>query len=824
MYLTSSAGERQGYPFKLRSPRRLSSVLLLIVLITLVMLLHGPAQSVMALPTLTKSDDLYKELGLTKGAKRSEIKKAFRTLTMEHHPDLKESLEEKEVAKEKMLRILAAYEVLSDDEQRLLYDESGVVERKAPDPRDFTSTEELFQYYNLHAPLVSKSKTLESEEELERLLSFQGPKIFLIQVYADDISTSRSFADTWEGLLRHSLVQSGAVELLRIDAHSTRGGVLAKKLGVTMSSSTPPPVFALIDGERWNYHHPKDKKASHAIREDLVEFLSKFFFELTAGIPQLFSEKQLLDLLASPLPEGKSTRFLVHEMSLDLLPTALQARYPQATVAVVDRSVLLKFVEQSCGQKVEVRDRFGDLVVMPDFTVSVVGPLIRDHSVESSAETEEANKAGFRCDNVEVGVSAHMTYEKVSTFLEEQLPPQQPVALKAIAHVTDTSFIDICREDCLLYIHPECESLTASQATAALALLQRSYDQVKTGLLCLDQQPQLKQALETSAVTEGCATSDLLSREPFLAVLLNADDTHLYPVLASSLAGGQKGATNVMAVQPADIDQLLGSLLLAKAEGRHIPSASASSRKTKTEATAVVDDDDEDEVEGSANQNNEKTICVVSLAQPISRVLSTTGFPMSSSQRYSVMGSNIFELLKPMGSTVLPFLGMFLVHKFILNRDKVPVKPVNKTGKKMGSVFDEDDLDDAKEGRGFLVLVVDRRPPASGPLTLPPIATDKRFVVRVIGDEHRKWKKWIEKHKPKPTSVAEEEGTAGEDESKKKVTPSDLPEDQLNVLAIRQTKMTGAIKPSTQTVDAFLRDILDGTVSTDVSVPYSILM
>lgn len=784
----------------------------------MIVALHGTPQSVMGLPTITKSDDLYKELGLKKGAKRSEIKKAFRSLTMEHHPDLKETVEEKEAAKEKMLRVLAAYEVLSDDEQRLIYDESGIVERKAPDPRDFTTTEELFQYYNLHAPLVSKSKTLESEEELERLLSFQGPKIFLIQVYADDVSTSRSFADIWEGLLRHSLITSGAVELLRIDAHSTRGGRLAEKLGVTVSSSTPPPIFALIDGERWNYHHTKDKKASHTVRNEVIEFLSKFFFELTAAIPEIFTEKQLLDFLSTPLPEGKQMRYLIHETSLDLLPTALQVRYPQAVVAVVDRSVLLRFVEQSCGQKVEVRDRFGDLVVMPDFTVSVTGsPLFNDQTDEGNEDASSKSKLPFNCNNVVVGVSAHMTYEKVSKFLEEQLPPSQPTALRDIPRVTDTSFIGICREDCLLYVHPDCENVKADQAVPALTLLKRSYDQVKTGLLCLNEHPQLKQVLESSEVTKGYSVSYLLE-SPFLAVLTNSVDTLLYPVITSSARNGLP--TDVMQVQPEDVDTLLGALLLAKAEGRRILSTSPSRNPSEADAPVLAEEKDD---LGGDNEG----LCVVSLSQPISKVLTTNGFPMSSSQRYAVLGANIFYMLKPMGGTVLPFVFMYFIHKYILNRDKFPVKPVNKTGKKMGSVFDEDDLEDAKEGRGFLILVVDRRPPASGPLTLPPIATDKRFVVRVIGDDHRKWKKWIEKNKVKapPTEDGEETAEKKEDKKEGQTKPTDLPEeDQLNILAIRQTRMTGAIKPSMQTVDGFLRDILDGTLSTDLSVPYGVLM
>jgi len=66
--------------------------------------------------------DYYKTLGVAKTASADEIKKAFRKLARQHHPDL---AKDKKAAEEKFKEINEAYEVLSDAEKRKKYDEFG---------------------------------------------------------------------------------------------------------------------------------------------------------------------------------------------------------------------------------------------------------------------------------------------------------------------------------------------------------------------------------------------------------------------------------------------------------------------------------------------------------------------------------------------------------------------------------------------------------------------------------------------------------------------------------------------------------------------------
>lgn len=65
------------------------------------------------------SKDYYQQLGVSKSASKDEIKKAFRKLAHEHHPDKKGGDDKK------FKELNEAYQVLSDDQKRARYDQFG---------------------------------------------------------------------------------------------------------------------------------------------------------------------------------------------------------------------------------------------------------------------------------------------------------------------------------------------------------------------------------------------------------------------------------------------------------------------------------------------------------------------------------------------------------------------------------------------------------------------------------------------------------------------------------------------------------------------------
>lgn len=69
----------------------------------------------------TSQRDLYEVLSVSRRASKADIKKAYRKLSMEYHPDKNKAPD----AEERFKEIARAYKVLSDEEQREIYDRHG---------------------------------------------------------------------------------------------------------------------------------------------------------------------------------------------------------------------------------------------------------------------------------------------------------------------------------------------------------------------------------------------------------------------------------------------------------------------------------------------------------------------------------------------------------------------------------------------------------------------------------------------------------------------------------------------------------------------------
>jgi molecular chaperone DnaJ len=95
----------------------------------------------------TAERDLYEVLGVERGASDADIKKAFRGLARELHPDVSQAAD----AQERFREVATAYEVLSNAETRRLYDRYGHAGLKrggyTPSDFDFGSLGDIFSAF-----------------------------------------------------------------------------------------------------------------------------------------------------------------------------------------------------------------------------------------------------------------------------------------------------------------------------------------------------------------------------------------------------------------------------------------------------------------------------------------------------------------------------------------------------------------------------------------------------------------------------------------------------------------------------------------------------
>jgi DnaJ-class molecular chaperone len=102
-------------------------------------------------------ESLYDVLGVSPEAAASDIKKAYYKLALEHHPDKSKDRE----AVQRFQAISRAYEVLSDEKSRKIYDETGSDEQDL----DVMGYEDLLAYF-----LSKFEQTRLSMEDVESAL------------------------------------------------------------------------------------------------------------------------------------------------------------------------------------------------------------------------------------------------------------------------------------------------------------------------------------------------------------------------------------------------------------------------------------------------------------------------------------------------------------------------------------------------------------------------------------------------------------------------------------------------------------------------------
>ncbi|KAL1137626.1 hypothetical protein AAG570_009322 [Ranatra chinensis] len=222
-------------------------------------------------------EDPYKVLGIHKSATVPEIRKAYKQLAKEWHPDKNDD----PTAEDKFVEITQAYDLLTDPERRKLYDTLGRVEESRPrrdpqyrrfDPFDeiFAGTGYRFHFTDRDITLFHKlSITSRAFENIIVPKSFRTPHLLLF--YSDWCFACLQVEPIWRRIMEE--LEPIGVGIATV--HSEHEKALARKVGI----HSLPCLVLLSDGRASVY-----KESLFSVQK-VVEFVrNKMPYKMVATI------------------------------------------------------------------------------------------------------------------------------------------------------------------------------------------------------------------------------------------------------------------------------------------------------------------------------------------------------------------------------------------------------------------------------------------------------------------------------------------------------------------------------------------------------------
>jgi hypothetical protein len=213
-----------------------------------------------------RAEDLYGTLGLTRGASAKEVKKQFRKLSRQFHPDINSQPD----AKDRYTSIIRAYSILDDPQKRAQYDQFGIADDQARSQARGFPHPFFFRSRPPSKPIESSTRLLSLSDFVLEVQQYRGRRLRVVQVFADEAWECHTFAPAWENLAKSSIVRHQA-DFFRINANDR---MLMEVADLSLTSL--PSVFVYVNGE--SYHISLINVASPV--RVLEHFVSGFYVDI----------------------------------------------------------------------------------------------------------------------------------------------------------------------------------------------------------------------------------------------------------------------------------------------------------------------------------------------------------------------------------------------------------------------------------------------------------------------------------------------------------------------------------------------------------------
>ena len=180
--------------------------------------------------------DYYKQLGLTQNATREEIKKAYRKLALEFHPDRNKSPD----AHEKFIAINEAYLLLYDIEARAKYEFEFKIHFKREHAKSQSEYESSYQKSKEKEPTYTRENQFDDADlnDWSKKAQQQGAEYARMAFY--------DFSKMVIGFVKETGFQLGNTIMVFLGLVFTLGGCGNLIIGLSTSGEIGNPIFGII--------------------------------------------------------------------------------------------------------------------------------------------------------------------------------------------------------------------------------------------------------------------------------------------------------------------------------------------------------------------------------------------------------------------------------------------------------------------------------------------------------------------------------------------------------------------------------------------------